>query len=124
MVPLASQGLFKSDNVELGVNVLVAEYLYGELFSNSITVTKGILSTNKGMVWHTNATVWRAERVLDGVGTGIHSLKDCKILLKDLPRVLWLPNHRHEAVNYHRYAYPIKPQEKTYYLIVLDTNFR
>ena len=57
MVPLASEGLFKSDNVELGVNVLVAEYLYGELFSNSIKVTKGILSTNKGMVWHSNATV-------------------------------------------------------------------
>ena len=56
MVPLASQGLFKSDKVELGVNVLVAEYLYGELFSNSIKVTKGILST-KGMVWHFNATV-------------------------------------------------------------------
>ena len=57
MVPLASQGLFKSDNVELGRNVLVAEYLYGEHFSNSIKVTKGILSTNKGMVWHSNATV-------------------------------------------------------------------
>jgi uncharacterized protein len=49
LVPLASEGLFKSDDVELGEDVLVAGYPYGELFSNSIKVTKGIVSSNKGM---------------------------------------------------------------------------
>ena len=41
LVPLASEGLFKSEDVELGEDVLVAGYPYGELFSNSIKVTKG-----------------------------------------------------------------------------------
>ena len=33
----------------MGEDVLVAGYPYGELFSNSIKVTKGIVSSNKGM---------------------------------------------------------------------------
>jgi S1-C subfamily serine protease len=49
LAPLASEGLFKSDDVELGEDVLVAGYPYGDLFSNSIKVTKGIVSSNKGM---------------------------------------------------------------------------
>ena len=49
LAPLASEGLFKSDDVELGEDVLVAGYPYGELFSNTIKVTKGIVSANKGM---------------------------------------------------------------------------
>ena len=49
LVPLASEGLFKSDDVELGEDVLVAGYPYGELFSDTIKVTKGIVSANKGM---------------------------------------------------------------------------
>ena len=44
LVPLASEGLFKSDDVELGEDVLVAGYPYGELSSNSIKVTKGIIT--------------------------------------------------------------------------------
>ena len=44
LVPLASEGLFKSDDVELGEDVLVAGYPYGELFSNSIKFTKGIIT--------------------------------------------------------------------------------
>jgi S1-C subfamily serine protease len=49
IVPLASEGLLRSDDVELGEDVLVSGYPYGELFSNSIKVTKGIVSANKGM---------------------------------------------------------------------------
>ena len=39
----------RSDDIELGEDVLVSGYPYGELFSNSIKVTKGIVSANKGM---------------------------------------------------------------------------
>ena len=48
-MPLVSGGLVRSEDVELGEDVLVAGYPYGELFSNSIKVTKGIVSSNKGM---------------------------------------------------------------------------
>ncbi len=47
--PRSSEGLFKSDDVELGEDVLVAGYPYGALLSNSIKVTKGIISSNKGV---------------------------------------------------------------------------
>ena len=49
LVPLASEGLVRLDDVELGEDVLVAGYPYGELFSDTIKVTKGIVSANKGM---------------------------------------------------------------------------
>jgi S1-C subfamily serine protease len=49
LVPLASEGLFKSDDVELGEDVLVAGYPYGDIFSNTIKVTKGIVSASKGI---------------------------------------------------------------------------
>ena len=39
----------RSDDVELGEDILVAGYPYGELFSDTIKVTKGIVSSNKGM---------------------------------------------------------------------------
>ncbi len=48
-VPTASEGLLRADDVELGEDVLVSGYPYGELFSNSIKVTKGIVSANKGI---------------------------------------------------------------------------
>jgi S1-C subfamily serine protease len=35
--------------VELGEDVLVSGYPYGEIFSNSIKVTKGIVSANRGL---------------------------------------------------------------------------
>ena len=50
LVPLASEGLFKPDDVKLGEDVLVAGFPYGELFSDTIKVTKGIVSANKGML--------------------------------------------------------------------------
>ena len=49
LVPLASEGLVRSDDMELGEEVLVAGFPYGELFSDTIKVTKGIVSANKGM---------------------------------------------------------------------------
>jgi S1-C subfamily serine protease len=49
IVPLASEGLFRSDDVELGETVLVAGYPYGEIFSDSIKVTGGMVSANRGM---------------------------------------------------------------------------
>ena len=49
IVPLASDGLLRSADVDLGEDVLVSGYPYGEIFSDSIKVTKGIVSANKGL---------------------------------------------------------------------------
>jgi serine protease Do len=49
VVPLATQGLLRSEEVELGEGVLVAGFPFGEIFSNSIKVTKGIVSANRGV---------------------------------------------------------------------------
>jgi serine protease Do len=49
VVPLASDGLLRSDDVDLGEDVLVAGYPYGEIFGDAIKVTKGIVSSNRGM---------------------------------------------------------------------------
>ena len=49
LVPLASEGLFKSEDVELGEDVLVAGFPHGDFYSDGIKVTKGIVSANKGM---------------------------------------------------------------------------
>ena len=49
IVPLASDGLLRSEDVDLGEKVLVAGYPYGEIFSNTIKVTGGMISANKGL---------------------------------------------------------------------------
>ena len=49
LVPLASGGLMRSDDIELGEKVLVAGFPYGELYSNTIKVTGGMVSAVKGM---------------------------------------------------------------------------
>jgi S1-C subfamily serine protease len=49
VVPLSSNGLLRSDDVELGEGLLVAGYPYGEVFSNTIKVTKGIVSAIRGI---------------------------------------------------------------------------
>ena len=49
VVPLASEGLLRAKDVELGEDVLVAGYPYGEIFSITIKVTKGIVSSNRGL---------------------------------------------------------------------------
>jgi hypothetical protein len=49
LVPTASVGLMRADDVELGERVLVAGYPYGDLFSNTIKVTGGMVSANKVM---------------------------------------------------------------------------
>ncbi len=49
LVPLASGGLMRSDDIELGEKVLVSGFPYGELYSNTIKVTGGMVSAVKGM---------------------------------------------------------------------------
>ena len=49
IVPLAGDGLLRSEDVDLGEDILVAGYPFGELFSDTIKVTKGIISANKGL---------------------------------------------------------------------------
>ena len=49
IVPLASEGLMRSEDVELGERVLVAGYPYGEIFSSTIKVTGGMVSAMRGL---------------------------------------------------------------------------
>jgi uncharacterized protein len=49
IVPLASDGLLRSEDVDAGEDVLVAGYPYGEMFGDDINVTKGIVSGNRGL---------------------------------------------------------------------------
>ena len=49
IVPLASKGLLRSEDVKLGEKVLVAGYPYGDLFSNTMKVTSGIVSATRGL---------------------------------------------------------------------------
>ena len=48
MIPLASKGLLRSEDVRLGEKVLVAGYPFGDIFSNTIKVTSGIVSATRG----------------------------------------------------------------------------
>ena len=49
VVPVATDGLMRSEEVELGEAVLVAGYPYGALVSDNIKVNKGIVSGLRGM---------------------------------------------------------------------------
>jgi V8-like Glu-specific endopeptidase len=48
-IPLSSSGLMRAEDVELGEDLLVAGYPYGKVFSDTIKVTKGIVSANRGL---------------------------------------------------------------------------
>jgi S1-C subfamily serine protease len=48
-VPLSSDGLLRSEDVELGERVMVSGYPYGEIFSDTIKVTGGMVSATRGM---------------------------------------------------------------------------
>ena len=48
VVPLSSDGLMRFEDIELGEDVLVAGFPYGEFLSNTIKVTKGIVSATRG----------------------------------------------------------------------------
>jgi len=48
VVPLAANGLLRDEDVRLGEKVLVAGYPFGELFSNTIKVTTGVVSATRG----------------------------------------------------------------------------
>ncbi|MBT3508227.1 MAG: trypsin-like peptidase domain-containing protein [Nitrospina sp.] len=49
VVPLASKGLLRSEDVRLGEKLLVAGYPFGDAFSNSIKVTTGVVSSTRGV---------------------------------------------------------------------------
>ena len=49
IVPLASDGLLRSKDVNRGEEIVVAGYPYGEIFGDEIKVNKGIVSGNKGL---------------------------------------------------------------------------
>jgi len=49
VTPLASQGLLRSNSVELGEDVVVAGFPFGDIFSNTIKITKGVVSAKRGM---------------------------------------------------------------------------
>jgi S1-C subfamily serine protease len=48
VVPIASNGLLRSDDVRLGEKVLVAGFPFGDTFSNTIKVTTGVVSATRG----------------------------------------------------------------------------
>ena len=48
VVPLASKGLLRSEDVRLGEKVLVAGFPFDDFFSNSIKVTTGVVSATRG----------------------------------------------------------------------------
>ena len=49
IVPLASEGLMRFEDVELGERVLVAGYPYGEIISSTIKVAGGMVSAMRGL---------------------------------------------------------------------------
>jgi S1-C subfamily serine protease len=49
VVPLAADGLLRFEDVELGENVLVAGFPFGEIFGDTIKVTRGIVSAIRGI---------------------------------------------------------------------------
>jgi S1-C subfamily serine protease len=49
VIPLSYNGLLRSEDVELGESLLVAGYPYGEVFSDTIKVTTGIVSAILGI---------------------------------------------------------------------------
>ncbi|MBT7571029.1 MAG: trypsin-like peptidase domain-containing protein [Rhodospirillaceae bacterium] len=49
IVPLAAHGLLRAKDVELGEDVLVGGFPFGDYFSSSVKVTKGIVSSVRGI---------------------------------------------------------------------------
>ena len=49
VVPLAAHGLLRSEDVDLGESVLVAGFPFGDIFSNTIKVTGGLVSAVQGL---------------------------------------------------------------------------
>ena len=48
VVSLTSKGLLRSEDVRLGEKVLVAGYPFGDVFSNTLKITSGIVSVTRG----------------------------------------------------------------------------
>ena len=49
VIPLVTGGLMRGNDIELGEDVLVAGFPYGDIFSKNIKVTKGIVSSTTGV---------------------------------------------------------------------------
>ncbi len=49
IVPLASDGLMRKNDVKGGEDIIVAGFPYGTMFSKTIKVTKGIVSSTRGI---------------------------------------------------------------------------
>jgi S1-C subfamily serine protease len=49
VVPIAADGLLRFEDVELGENVLVAGFPFGEIYGDTIKVTRGIVSAIRGI---------------------------------------------------------------------------
>ena len=58
LVPLASEGLFKSEDVELGEDILVAGFPHGDFYSDGIKVTRGIVSGKRVWVTIEDSSKW------------------------------------------------------------------
>ena len=48
-IPMAAHGLLRAKDVELGEDVLVSGFPFGDIFSSSVKVTKGIVSSVRGI---------------------------------------------------------------------------
>ena len=48
VMPLATNGLLRSEDVRLGEKVLVAGYPFGDFISNTVKVTTGVISSTRG----------------------------------------------------------------------------
>jgi S1-C subfamily serine protease len=49
VIPLAADGLLRSEDAELGESVMVAGFPFGDIFSNTIKVTGGLVSAVRGI---------------------------------------------------------------------------
>ena len=49
LLPSSINGLLRSEEVALGESVMVAGYPYGDIFSDSVKVTRGIVSSERGV---------------------------------------------------------------------------
>ena len=47
-IPLSSNDLLRSEDVELSENVMVAGFPYGDIYRNTIKVTRGIVNAVQG----------------------------------------------------------------------------
>lgn len=67
-IPSVSSGLFRSSEVQLAEEVLVAGYPFGDTFSASLKVTSGIVSSKKGL--NNNSSEFQLDAAVQGGNSG------------------------------------------------------